>query len=135
MEMMYSAGIQIHYGLILALMGIIGFNAAMLQFAVNPAAYVRRARIAMPLSVMLIAAVTFTGIVMMAAKRLDFSFQNSAMILLTLLLIVLESRRYKALRRINPAQENVLTPYEPYAFKLLLTELAFVLVMTYWMSL
>lgn len=134
MEMMYNAGMQIHYGLMVALMGVIGFNMAMLQFAVNIPAYVRRARIAMPLSVVLIAAIAFTGIVMMAAKHLGFSLQNSMMVLVTLLIIVLESRRYKGLRRINPADESSLRRYRPYGLKLLLTEFAALLAMTYWLA-
>lgn len=133
MDMMYNASIQIHFGLIVALMGVMGFNAAMLQFAVQGATYVRRARIAMPLSVSLIAGVIFTGIVMMAAKHLDFTLENIAMIAITLFLIVMESRRYKRLRRMRTSEEGALNAYRPYALKLLGAELAVTVVMTFWM--
>lgn len=135
MEQMYSMSLQIHFGLIVAWMGVVAFNAAMVQFAVRAPEYVRRARIVMPFSVMAIAAVAFTGTVMMAAKRLDFTLENIAMIMVTILLIVLESRRYKTVRRLRTKMADALVLYRPYALKILGAELALTMLMTVWMSL
>ena len=132
---MYTTTLQLHFGLVLAWMGVIAFNAAMVQFAVQASEYVRRARIAMPFSVMAIAAMAFTGTVMMAAKHLDFTLENIAMILLTVLLIILESRRYKTLRRLRTKLADALTLYRPFALKLLAAEFTLTLLVTLWMLL
>jgi len=134
MEMMYKTSLQLHFGLVLVWMGVILFNAAMVQFAVQAPEYVRRARIAMPFSVMAIAAMAFTGTVMMAAKHLAFSIENIAMILVTVMLVVLESRRYKSVRRLRTALEDALHLYRPYALKLLGAEFVVTLLMTVWMA-
>ena len=117
METMYNTSMQLHFGLILVWMGVIAFNAAMVQFAVQAPEYVRRARVAMPFSVMAIAAMAFTGTIMMV----------------TVMLIVLEARRYKTLRRIRTKLADALTLYRPYALKLLAAEFALTLLMTVWM--
>ena len=130
---MYNTSMQLHFGLILVWMGVIAFNAAMVQFAVQAPEYVRRARVAMPFSVMAIAAMAFTGTIMMAAKHLSFTLENVAMIIVTVMLIVLEARRYKTLRRIRTKLADALTLYRPYALKLLAAEFALTLLMTVWM--
>jgi hypothetical protein len=131
---MYTMSLQLHFGLVLVWLGVIAFNAAMLQFAVQLPDYVRRARIAMPFSVMAIAALAFTGTVMMAAKHLDFTLENIAMILVTVVMIVLESRRYKTLRRLRTKVADALALYRPYALKLLAAEFGVTMLMTLWMS-
>lgn len=132
---MYNTSLQLHFGLVLAWLGVIAFNMAMLQFAVQADVYVRRARISMPFSVMAIFAVAFTGTVMMAAKHLDFTIENIAMIAVTVLLIILESRRYRTLRRLRIKAEGALDLYRTFAMKLLAAEMAVTLFMTLWMSL
>ncbi len=135
MEMMYNTSLQLHFGLVLFWMGVIAFNMAMVQFATQADIYVRRARIAMPFSVMAIFAVAFTGTVMMAAKHLDFTIENIAMIVTTVLLVIMESRRYKTLRHLRIKAEDALALYRPFALKLLAAEMAVTLFMTVWMSL
>lgn len=132
---MYTTSLQLHFGLVLAWLGVIAFNAAMVQFAVQAGEYVRRARIAMPFSVMAIAAIAFTGTIMMAAKHLGFTLENIAMIVVTVMLIILESRRYKTLRRLRTKMADSLSLYRPYALKLLLAEFIVTMLMTVWMSL
>lgn len=130
MELMYSTAIQIHFGIIVVLMGIIGMNVAMILLAVNPHSYARRARIAMPLSVMLIASVLFTGIIMMAAKQLDFTIENSAMILVTIGLTIMESERYFTLKRTHFDDEDAFATYQTSALRVLVGEMGLVLLMT-----
>jgi len=130
---MYNTSMQLHFGLILVWLGVIAFNAAMVQFAVRAPDYVRRARVAMPFSVMAIAAIAFTGTVMMAAKQLSFTLENVAMIVVTVIMIILESRRYKTLRRLRTKLADALALYRPFALKLLAAELALTLLVTVWM--
>lgn len=132
---MYNASLQLHFGLVLIWLGVIAFNAAMIQFAVQAKDYVRRARILMPASVMAIVAIAFTGTVMMAAKHLSFTLENIVMILATIALIILESRRYKTLRRLRTKLADSLAIYRPYALKLLAAEMGVTLLITLWMSL
>lgn len=130
---MYNTSMQLHFGLILVWLGVIAFNTAMVQFAVRAPDYVRRARVAMPFSVMAIAAIAFTGTVMMAAKHLSFTLENVAMIVVTVIMIILESRRYKTLRRLRTKLADALALYRPFALKLLAAELALTLLVTVWM--
>lgn len=134
MEAMYTLSVQLHFGSVIFWLGVIAFNMAMVQFAVQGGEYVRRARIAMPFSVMAIAATAFTGTIMMAAKHLEFTLENIAMILLTVVLIGLEARRYKTLRRLRTTLPEALTLYRPYALKLLGSELLLSLLMMLWMA-
>lgn len=134
MEAMYSLSVQLHYGSVLFFLGVIAFNMAMVQFAVQAGEYVRRARIVMPFSVMTIAAIAFTGAIMMAAKHLEFTLENIAMIVLAVALSGLEARRYKILRRLRTKQEGALDLYRPYALKLLGSELVLCLLMMFWMA-
>lgn len=133
MEMMYSASMQLHFGLVMVWLGIIAFNAAMLQFSLRPGEYVRRARLVMPFSVMAIAALAFTGTVMMAAKQLAFTLENSAMIALTVALIILESKRYKSFRRMHVTGADALADYRPVGFRLLGIAFVLTMLMTLWM--
>lgn len=135
MEIMYNTSMQLHFGFVMVWLGIIAFNVAMLQFSLRAGEYVRRARLVMPFSVMAIAALAFTGTVMMAAKQLVFSFENSAMIVLTLGLIILEAKRYKSFRRMRVTGADALAHYRPVGFKLLGIAFAFTMMMALWMLL
>lgn len=131
---MYTLSVQLHFGSVVFWLGVIAFNMAMVQFAVQGGEYVRRARIAMPFSVMTIAAIAFTGAIMMAAKHLDFTLENVAMIVLTVVFIGLEARRYKTLRRLRTKLPDALQLYRPYALKVLGAELVLSLLMMLWMA-
>lgn len=135
MEIMYNTSMQLHFGFVMVWLGIIAFNVAMLQFSLRAGEYVRRARLVMPFSVMAIAALAFTGTVMMAAKQLVFSFENSAMIVLTLGLIILEAKRYKSFRRMRVTGADALVHYRPVGLKLLGIAFAFTMMMALWMLL
>jgi len=83
---------------------------------------------------MAIAAMAFTGTVMMAAKHLAFTLENIAMIIVTVMLIVMESRRYKTVRLLRTNMDDALQLYRPYALKLLAAEFVLTLLMTVWMA-
>ncbi len=84
MEALYTMGLEIHTVGVVVLMGVVMFNIAMLAFSKQIVMYAKRMRIVMPISSSLIALVLFTGSIMMAAKHLEFTLANIAMIVLGL---------------------------------------------------
>ena len=78
----------------------------------------------------------FTGIVMMAAKHLNFSLANSAMIVVSIVFIILEVKRYKILKHeTDIQQEGAFIDYKRKAFRILVIEMALLTVMSSWMLL
>ncbi len=135
MEPMYTASIQIHFINTLLIFCSIAFNIILLQLATNTRDFVRRARIAMTFSTILLIAVGFTGSIMMAAKHLHFDAPNVAMIIILILLIIFEVMRYKNLRSIKIKKDGELERHRVYAMKILTAELAMSIAITIWMML
>ena len=134
MNEMYSMGLSIHSIGAVALLGVVFINILVLMRAKDLYKYKRSmAIVLMPLSSMAIGLVAFTGIVMMAAKHLEFSVENIAMIIISIFLIVLEAKRAKALRYLNPKKERALEAYKPFASNLLYIEFALITLISLWM--
>lgn len=134
MDAMYIMGLNIHYFGVIVLMGVVVFNIMMLALSHHIVRYTKRMRIVMPISGSLIALILFTGSVMMAAKHLMFTFSNSAMIVIAIVMIVLEAKRYKTLkRRTDISQEGAFSEYKRKAFRFLGIEITLLLSMTLWM--
>lgn len=134
METMYTTGLNIHYFGVVMLLGIISFNATLLLFSKDIILYAKRMRIAMPLSAIFIALILFTGSVMMAAKNLSFTLPNSVMIVIGIVMIILEAKRYKTLKRkTDISMSNAFEIYKQKAFKFLGIEFFLVLFMMVWM--
>jgi hypothetical protein len=88
----------------------------------------------MPISLSLIIITIFTGIVMMAGKHLNFSFANIVMIMLSIIFIGLEVKRYKTLKyETDIKQENAFERYKQKAFRILGIEMALLVAMSAWM--
>lgn len=134
MEALYSTGLEIHFVGVVVLMAVVMFNIVMLMLSHQIIRYAKRLRIVMPISSSLIIITIFTGIVMMAAKHLNFSLANSAMIVLSILFIVLEVKRYKILKHeTDIKQEDAFAQYKQKAFRFLGIELATLVAMSAWM--
>jgi 4-amino-4-deoxy-L-arabinose transferase-like glycosyltransferase len=134
MDAMYTMGLNIHYFGVIVLMGVVVFNIMMLALSHHIVRYAKRMRIVMPISGSLIALVLFTGAVMMAAKHLAFTFSNIAMIVIAIVMIILEAKRYKTLkRRTDISQEGAFGEYKRKAFRFLGIEITLLLSMTVWM--
>lgn len=134
MEALYSAGLEIHFVGVVVLMAVVMFNIMMLALSHQIVRYAKRFRIVMPISSSLIIITIFTGIVMMAAKHLNFSLANSAMIVLGILFIVLEVKRYKILKyETDTKQEDAFAQYKQKALRILAIELASLVAMSIWM--
>ena len=134
MEAMYAAGLNIHYFGVIVLMGVVLFNIVMLALSQQVVRYAKRMRIVMPISASLIALILFTGAVMMAAKQLAFNASNVAMIAVAVVMIVLEAKRYKTLkRRTDISKEGAFEGYKAKAIRFLGIEMALLGLMTGWM--
>jgi len=134
MEAMYTAGLNIHYFGVIVLMGVVVFNIVMLSLSHHIVRYSKRMRIVMPISSSFIALILFTGAVMMAAKHLHFTFANVAMIVIGIVMIILEAKRYKTLkRRTDITQEGAFADYKKKAFRFLGIEMGLLIAMSIWM--
>ena len=134
MEAMYKTGLNIHYFGVIVLMGVVLFNIMMLALSHHIIRYAKRMRIVMPISGSLIALILFTGVVMMAAKHLEFTFANVTMIVMAIVMIILEAKRYKTLkRRTDITQEDAFGDYKKKAFRFLGIEMAMLVSMSMWM--
>lgn len=134
MEAMYTTGLNIHYFGVIVLMGVVVFNIVMLSLSHHIIRYSKRMRIVMPISGSLIALILFTGAVMMAAKHLQFTFSNTAMLVIAVVMIILEAKRYKTLkRRTDISREGAFGEYKKKAFLFLGIEMGLLIMMNIWM--
>ena len=134
MEAMYTLGLEIHIVGVLVLLGVVMFNILMLTLSNHLMVYAKRMRIVMPISTSLIFLVLFTGAIMMAAKHLQFTLINIAMMVGLIMMIVLEVKRYKTLKYNTDIQEeNALEEYKHKAFRYLGIELSILMFLNIWM--
>jgi hypothetical protein len=134
MEAMYTTGLNIHYFGVIVLMGVVVFNLVMLSLSHHIIRYSKRMRIVMPISGSLIALILFTGAVMMAAKHLQFTLSNTAMMVIAVVMIILEAKRYKTLkRRTDISREGAFGEYKKKAFLFLGIEMGLLIMMNIWM--
>ena len=134
MNEMYTMTLGIHSLGAVFVFGTIVLNLLMLNIAKDLKSYKRLMSIfLMPLSATMIALAIFTGVVMMAAKHLDFTIENIVMILISLALIVLEAKRGKYLKYMPLKQEDGLNIYRAFGSKILYIELALVAAISIWM--
>ncbi|WP_152183290.1 hypothetical protein [Sulfurimonas indica] len=134
MNEMYNMGLDLHSWSAVAVLGMIFLNLFILISAKDLAKYKRANSLYwMPLEITVLGSLLFTGIVMMAAKHLDFSLENIAMILLGIILIVLEAKRLKALKYLSTKKEHAFNAYKPFARTILQVEFVLVFLMSLWM--
>jgi hypothetical protein len=119
MNEMYLMSIDMHnigiYGILL----VIGINFFVTYKTTSIAKLRRFMVIFTPMGSVMLGFVIFTGVIMMAAKHLDFTIQNIIMIIVSIALIVLEAKRSKALRYIT---KDEFDNYKLKAYKILLLE-------------
>ncbi|MBN2782171.1 MAG: hypothetical protein JXQ66_02905, partial [Campylobacterales bacterium] len=114
-------------------LGVFLTNVLFLVTAKDIVKYKRAMRLFNPYGGIGIAAVSFTGAVMMAAKHLDFTIENILMITIAVVYIILEAKRMKKLKFTNPKEENALQNYKSFAFKIFQIEIVLVLGISTWM--
>ncbi len=133
MNEMYTMTIVIHLWGTMAFLGVLAINMLLVYAAQDIRIYARRMRVFMPISASLIALLLFTGAIMMAAKHLSFTIENIVMIVFGVLLIVLELKRYLALKHADLSRENILEIYKTKAMKILAFEFIWSAAISVWM--
>ncbi len=134
MNEMYNMGLDLHSWSAVAVLGMIFLNLFILISSKDLIKYKRANSLYwMPLEMTLLGSLLFTGIVMMAAKHLDFTIENIAMIIVGTILIVLETKRLKALKYLSTKKEHAFAVYKPFARTILQVEFALVFLMSLWM--
>lgn len=134
MNEMYTMGLGLHSLGAGAMLLVIFVNLFALISAKDLKKYRRlHALYLNPLVITVLGALLFTGVIMMAAKHLEFSFANIVMIVVGIVLIVLEAKRGRALKHLSAKKEHALYLYKPFARTLLQIEFILVLVLSLWM--
>jgi hypothetical protein len=133
MNEMYDMSIVMHNYSVYGILAVILLNFFVLFRASDIKAYARFVTLFMPIGMTVIGAVIFTGVVMMAAKHLDFTIENIVMILFAVVLIILENKRSKKLQRVNKKEPNALDVHKKEAYKIFALEAFVVLSISVWM--
>jgi len=135
MNKMYEMSLLIHEAGVLLLLLIFAGSLWQLSRADDLMVYLRKMRIQSPLIMMAMFAPIFTGMVMMAAKHLDFTIANIVMIVLSVVIIVFEIKRSKPLKYASIAEEGVFKRYKKDASTILVAEMALIIMISIWMYL
>jgi len=134
MNEMYSMGLSLHSIGTVAILVVVFLNLFILVSYKDLKKYKRLNSVFLfPLTYSLLGFVIFTGVIMMAAKHLDFTIENIAMIILALVFIVAEVKRIKALKYLNPSKERAFDAYKPFARRILQIEFILILLISIWM--
>ncbi|MBU1642446.1 hypothetical protein KKE54_03725 [bacterium] len=127
--------LSVHWWGVLLLVVIFLASLWQLNRSNDVLAYLRKMRIQGPLIFMVMFVPIFTGMVMMAAKHLDFTIANIAMIVLSVVLIVFEIKRSKPLKYASIAEEGAFERYKKEARTILISEIALIVLISLWMFL
>ena len=134
MNEMYSTGLSLHSIGGIAILAVVFLNLFMLISAKDLNKYRRLMSIFLiPLTQSILGGVIFSGIVMMAAKHLDFTVENIVMIVISIVFILIEVKRIKSLKYLNSKKERALELYKPFARRLLQVEFVIALLISLWM--
>ncbi|PHS59082.1 MAG: hypothetical protein COB17_00685 [Sulfurimonas sp.] len=133
MNEMYNMSIVTHYYGVLAVLGAILLNLFMLIKANDIQKYKKFNTLFNPINGTFLGIVIFTGIVMMAAKHLNFTVENIIMILIAIYIIVLELKRNKALKIIKDDFHSSFQFYKFFAIRMLITQLLLLIAISIWM--
>jgi len=133
MNEMYNMSIVAHYYSVMAVFGVIFLNFYRLKQAKSVENYRRFNTLFNPIGSTFIGGVIFTGVIMMAAKHLEFSIENIIMIIIAVYVIVLEVKRSKKLKYLKNDDTDGFYEYKQFASKLLIYELVSVVFISTWM--
>ena len=129
MNEMYEMSIVTHYYSVVGVLIVILMNFFMLYKAIEIPQYKRKMSLFTPIASFPIAGVIFTGIVMMAAKHLEFSIENIVMIVFSIAIVLLEVKRVKTLKYLTQG----FVEYKKLATNILLVESSLTLSISAWM--
>jgi hypothetical protein len=134
MNEMYSMGLSLHSIGAVAVLAVIFLNLFILISSEDLKKYKRTNSIVLiPLTFTILGLVLFTGVIMMAAKHLDFTLENIVMILISVVYIALEVKRLKSLGYLDVKKERAFEAYKPLARTIFQIEFALVILISIWM--
>ena len=134
MNEMYNMGLSLHSFGAVAILIVVFLNLFILLSYQDMQKYKRLMSIFLvPLTETALGFIIFTGIIMMAAKHLDFTIENIVMIITSIIFIVLEVKRLKSLKYLNAKKERAFEAYKAFARRLLQIEFAMVGLISIWM--
>jgi hypothetical protein len=135
MNAMYNMSLSIHWVSVFLLVAIFAASLWQLERANDVMAYLRKMRIQGPLILMAMFAPIFTGMVMMAAKHLEFTIPNIAMIVLSIVLIFFEIKRSRPLKYASIIEKGAFEKYKKDAKTILVSEIGLIVLISIWMYL
>jgi hypothetical protein len=134
MNEMYNMGLSLHSVGSVAILAVIFLNLFLLISYKELLKYRKLLSVFItPLTYTTLGYVIFTGIIMMAAKQLEFTLENIAMILIAIIYILLEVKRLKGLKYLNSQKERAFDAYKPMARTILQVQFILVLLVSIWM--
>ena len=133
MNEMYNMSIVAHYYSVVAVFLSILLNFTMIILADDIEKHKRFVTLYNPIGGTFMGGIIFTGVVMMAAKHLDFTIENILMILIAIYMLWLDTRRNKALKIIKTDYHSSFQFYRFYAMRMLLTQILLLVAMSIWM--
>jgi len=133
MNEMYNMSIVAHYYSVVAVFLSILLNLVMLIKANNIEKHKRFVSLYNPIGGTFMGGIIFTGVVMMAAKHLDFTIENILMILIAMYMIWLDVKRNKALKIIRTDYHSSFQFYRLFAMRMLVMQMLVLLAISIWM--
>jgi O-antigen/teichoic acid export membrane protein len=134
MNEMYSMGLSLHSIATATILAVVFLNLFILIAYKDLKKYRRLNSIFLqPLTFSVLGFVIFPGVIMMAAKHLDFTFANVLMIILSIVFIALEMKRLKSLKHLNATKDHAFNAYKPVARTILQVEFILLLLISLFM--
>ena len=131
MNEMYNMGLSLHSISGVAVLAVIFLNLYFLISMNDLKKYKKFNSVVLwPLTFTTLGIILFTGVIMMAAKHLDFSFANIIMIIISIIYIALEAKRIKSLKYLSEKKDHAFNAYKPIARTLLQVEFIMVLLLS-----
>jgi hypothetical protein len=134
MNEMYNMGLSLHSIGAVAILAVIFINLFILISYNDLKKYKRLHSIVLwPMTFSILGFVIFTGVIMMAAKHLDFTFANIVMIIISVVYIFLEAKRVKSLKYLSDTKDHAFNAYKPMARTILQIEFILITLISLWM--
>jgi hypothetical protein len=132
MNYMYNMSIDAHGYSVMLLLLLMSLNLLLLLRADALLPYRKKMAYLTPTIAVVLGSIIFTGTIMMAAKHLQFSLPNIAMILSGIVFIILEAKRVKPLKHLKNLP-HAIPLYRDFAKKILLIQFVLVGTISAWM--
>lgn len=133
MDEMYSMSILAHNYSVLAILLAVGVNFYKLLSAKSVKEYRKFVMLFNAVGSTLLGFIIFTGVVMMAAKHLEFTIENIVMIVFSVVFIILEGKRAKAFKYIMNDDFESFLLFREKAKKIFTFEFVVTLIIYIWM--